>query len=449
MRQPPWLVHAWAELGQREIAGPRSNPRIVDYIRRSGHPSLADDSTAWCAAFVGACLERAGISGTGSLMARSYLDWGLATVEPEPGTIAVLSRGPDPRFGHVGFVVGLTEANVILLGGNQSDAVTVEAFPLGRLLALRRPSEQSNPRPLVSDTAAFEWSLARTLEFEGGYTDDPFDPGGPTNKGITLATLAAFKGEVLDRASRERLKAELRTLPDATVARIYRDRYWRPARCADLPAGLAHFHFDASVNQGVGGAARMLQAALGVTVDGAIGPLTLGAAARLPVAVTLARYAEVRRARYRSLQHFWRFGRGWLSRVETALAQAQRLAAADMSDPALQSQPQHTPPSKPLTETTTMPDTDSAMRSAGEAEAKWWGSSLTIWGTLVTAVSTVAPAILAAFGLDVPGALIERLGTDILTVAQAVGGLVGTVMTIIGRSRAVLPLVRRPLSLRV
>ena len=61
MNQPPWMPFAWADLGQHEIAGEGTNPRIAEYFRLSGHPEITDDETAWCAAFVGACLEQSGI----------------------------------------------------------------------------------------------------------------------------------------------------------------------------------------------------------------------------------------------------------------------------------------------------------------------------------------------------------------------------------------------------
>jgi uncharacterized protein (TIGR02594 family) len=447
-RQPAWLDHAWAELGQREIAGSASNPRIADYIRRVGRPDVADDATPWCAAFVGACLEAGGIAGTGSLLARSYLVWGVPVEAPQPGVVAVLSRGADPALGHVGFFVGLTGDRIMLLGGNQSDAVSVEGFARSRLLGFRLPGPQPDAAP-PPPASGFDWSLARILEFEGGYTDDPFDPGGPTNKGVTLAVYAAFKGETLDGGSYERIKAELKRIPDPVVARIYRERYWQPAACARLPPALAHFHFDCAVNQGVGGAARMLQMALDVTVDGIIGPITLRAAEIEAVPDTLARYAEIRRRRYRSLRHFWRFGRGWLSRVDEAFAQSLRLHAERPAPPAESTDATPRPDAKlnPM-ENEPMPDSEQPAFPASETSGKWWGNSLTIWGTLVTAVATIAPGVLAVFGYSVSPGLIEQLGADVVTVVQAIVGLIGTVMTIVGRLRATAPLVRRSALLR-
>src|SRR5690606_15204149 len=139
MEDAPWLAQAWRELGQAEHAGTRENPRIVAMFREVGHPDVTRDEVAWCAAFCGACLERAGIASTRSLLARSYLKWGASLIDPRVGAIAVLSRGTDPGQGHVGFWLGETDDDVILLGGNQTNAVSVQRFPKSRLLALRWP----------------------------------------------------------------------------------------------------------------------------------------------------------------------------------------------------------------------------------------------------------------------------------------------------------------------
>ena len=162
---------------------------------------------------------------------------------------------------------------------------------------------------------------------EGGYTDDPHDPGGPTNKGILLRELAHWKGVTLDALNTAALKSELRTISDETVQAIYFKNYWLPAGCENLPAALALMHFDAAVNHGVGTAARMLQQAVGVEADGELGPLTRAAIAQSPLQKTLADYADIRRRRYRALPHFWRFGRGWLARVDATLAASTALAS--------------------------------------------------------------------------------------------------------------------------
>ncbi len=433
MQQPRWMVEAWTHLSETEIAGKRHNPEIVAFYRDAGRADIKRDEVPWCAAFVGACLSRAGRTHTGSLLARSYLQYGEVLDRGRFGAIAVLTRGHDPGAGHVGFWVGETDDAVILLGGNQSDAVTVARFEKKRLLGYRWPgSLQQADAARSPDARVFEAALAHVLEMEGGYSDDPHDPGGPTNQGITLATYARFVGRALGQATRADLVRQLKAIAPDAVRTIYATRYWRPSQAARLPPAVALMHFDASVNHGVGGAARMLQQVLGVTVDGEIGPLTLAAArAGAPLAL-IERYAEVRRMRYRGLDHFWRFGRGWLRRVDRTLARARALVAEADATPS--PDPKHSPNEKggTMTELATAPD-----------GAKWWGSSMTIWGALITAASTVVPVLGPAIGINVTPELVVHAGEQVVSIVQAIGGLVGTAMTIYGRARAQESLARR------
>lgn len=145
---PPWLALARKEDGTREIPGSRHNPRILEYFEDAGHPEISDDETAWCAAFVGAMLKRAGYAGTGNPMARSYAKWGVETA-PRIGCVVVMTRGRDDGvFGHVGFYVGEDVNNVFVLGGNQSNAVNVKKFPKRVVLAYRWPKTLSNSRTI-------------------------------------------------------------------------------------------------------------------------------------------------------------------------------------------------------------------------------------------------------------------------------------------------------------
>jgi lysozyme family protein len=335
----------------------------------------------------------------------------------------VLSRGSDPDAGHVGFLLGEAGNQIYLLGGNQSDAVTVAAFPKARLLGVRWPMQTES----ASDSDLFGESLAHVLEMEGGFTDDAYDPGGPTNRGITLAVYADWKGVPADAC----LKEELKHIPEEAVRAIYAARYWAPAGCAQLVPALAFFHFDTAVNHGVVGAIRLLQQAVGTDVDGEIGPLTLAAVARRTIDETLEAYADVRRARYRALPHFWRFGRGWLRRVDSTLARAREIAARSASSfPTQQKGPDD-------------------MATSATPTTKWWGNSVTIWGTLITALSTVLPALGPVIGIDITSELVQQLGTHIVEAVQAAGGLIGIVMTIYGRVRASQPLVQREMTLKL
>ncbi|HEX2843307.1 TIGR02594 family protein [Hyphomicrobium sp.] len=418
-----WLEQAWREFGEAERAGASSNPRIMAMFRDAGRPDVTRDEVAWCAAFVGACLERAGLRSTRSLLARSYLKWGDALPKPCIGAIAVFSRGSDPSQGHVGFWLGETDEAIVVLGGNQSNAVSVALYPKSRLLAVRWPAAaQTAVQPSVqSGNAAFERALAHVLEMEGGYTDDPHDPGGPTNRGITLAVFAAWKRLKLSDANRAALIRDLKEIDPATVREIYRKRYWNTGHCAELPPALAFMHFDAAVNHGFGTAIRCLQEAVGADADGEIGPETRAAVARTPLNTALANYASIRKRRYRALPHFWRFGRGWLRRVETTLERARVLLT-------------ETVPQTPLP---TEGDTD---MTAIQSNPKWWGHSVTIWGTIVTILSTVVPALAPVTGIDVSGDLVQNAGEQVVDTVQTVGTLIGTLMTIYGRLRATKPI---------
>jgi uncharacterized protein (TIGR02594 family) len=452
MSQPRWLELAWSDLGVAEATGPASNPDVVRYYAEVGHAAVTDDAVAWCAAFLGACLERAGIGSTRSLMARSYLSWGEPLSEERHGAIAVLSRGSDPSLGHVGFLVGTTASRLILLGGNQGDAVCVDPFPRSRLLGLRWPPgvDARSTTPVIPDVASatirdaappadplFDRALAHVLEMEGGYADDPYDPGGPTNRGITLAAFARYKGVEPTADNVGALKAELKQLPVETAHRIYRSRYWLAAACPRLPPELALFHFDAAVNHGVDGAARMLQQAAGASVDGEIGAATLAAVAARPVRHTLAAYAEIRRQRYRSLGHFWRFGKGWLRRVDLTLERAASLDRA-LSSP----RPSQAKEKQPMST-----EASPAVQPGADAQPKWWATSMTMWGVLVTALSTVLPALGPVLGLNLTAELIQQLGDNVVVFGQALGGLVGTILAIYGRVRASGPLERRQVTL--
>ena len=459
MQQPDWLIWAWREFGVLEVAGSNSNSRILDMFKAVGHASIADDDVAWCAAYVGACLERSGRASTKSLQARSYLSWGDLIEAPCVGAIAVLSRGPNPALGHVGFVMGETDAQIFLLGGNQSNSVSVAAFEKSRVLSYRWPKESDpieapvDPKVAVEAAASaapdlFTRALRHVLEMEGGFSDDPYDPGGPTNKGITLSDYARWVGESVSPESRSRLVARLKRIPYAMVQEIYRTRYWGPADCARMPAALALMHFDAAVNHGVTGAIRILQEAIGVGIDGEIGPQTRARIASVPLVEALTRYAEIRRDRYRALKHFWRFGRGWLRRVDVTLARAGELIyqPAELGDAAVNSN------SKTKARETEITKGDRSMTSENNETApaaKWWGESMTIWGVMVTAAATVLPVIGPLIGFDITAEMVGQIGQQLTEVVQALGGVVGTLLAIYGRLRATQPIVRKSLAVKL
>ena len=146
------------------------NPKVVAYFKDSGNPGVTNDETAWCAAFVGAMLRRAGVKSTGALNARSYLDWGTPVdrKNAQPGDVVIFKRGNSSWQGHVAFFVKDRGALIDVLGGNQSNAVNIKGYQAASLLGIRRPPkatakpEEAPKRPAQSAKPAAQPSPAKT-----------------------------------------------------------------------------------------------------------------------------------------------------------------------------------------------------------------------------------------------------------------------------------------------
>ncbi|RUW72021.1 hypothetical protein EN858_17565 [Mesorhizobium sp. M4B.F.Ca.ET.215.01.1.1] len=167
----------------------------------------------------------------------------------------------------------------------------------------------------------FQRALALVLKSEGGWSDNPADPGGATMKGVTLAN---FRRYVKANAT----KADLRKISDQQIATVYRRFYWDPVAGAELPDGVDYAVFDFAVNSGPGRAAKYLQAVCGVGVvqDGRIGPATLAAVRAKPAGVVIDTLCDARLAFLRRLPTWQTFGRGWQSRVVGVRIQAMMMA---------------------------------------------------------------------------------------------------------------------------
>lgn len=140
------------------------NPKVVQYFADVGHEWVKDDETAWCAAFVGAMIERSGGNSTRKLNARSYLEWGepVELADAKEGDIVVFSRGdPNGWQGHVGFFVKRVGTHIEVLGGNQSNQVNKQRYPVSRLLSVRRA--KANERTSVVQTKTAQVSTAQVI----------------------------------------------------------------------------------------------------------------------------------------------------------------------------------------------------------------------------------------------------------------------------------------------
>ncbi|MFV1530507.1 MULTISPECIES: glycoside hydrolase family 108 protein [unclassified Phaeobacter] len=148
----------------------------------------------------------------------------------------------------------------------------------------------------------FEQAVGFALkeQIEGGYVNDPRDPGGETNFGIS---------------KRSYPKVNIKELTREDAIAIYKRDYWDACKCDELPPEIAVAVFDCAVNQGTGIGARLLQKALRVTADGIIGPKTLAAAHRADTAELVLDFLSWRLRRYAHTANSTTYMRGWSKRV--------------------------------------------------------------------------------------------------------------------------------------
>lgn len=197
---------AQSYIGTTEGPGPEDNPAIMAMYASVGHDWVEHDSVAWCAAFVGHCLEKAGLRSTRRLNARSYLDWGIPVdlAEAQEGDIVIFSRGSKSWQGHVGFFVKTAGAMIEVLGSNQSDAVNIQRYAKSRLLGMRRAG---NVAPAVTLSVREVQARLKALGYhEVGGVDGQIGPR-------TRAAILAFRDDnglplvpIIDVALAEELK---------------------------------------------------------------------------------------------------------------------------------------------------------------------------------------------------------------------------------------------------
>lgn len=159
----------------------------------------------------------------------------------------------------------------------------------------------------------FARALPLVLKHEGGFSNHPMDKGGPTNKGVTLATFRAYVkpgGTV----------ADLKAITDEQVATVYYRHYWAAVNAAALPSGIDYAVFDFAVNSGPARAAKYLQAILGVEQDGRVGPKTIASAKAKDARAVINGLCDARLAFLKRItsggKPLWNtFGKGWDRRV--------------------------------------------------------------------------------------------------------------------------------------
>ena len=146
---PKWVQEAKKQIGIAEIDGSEHNPEILAMGRDAGIDWYREDEVPWCAVAANAWVRRAGYAGTDSAMAKSFSRSANfeRLSEPRYGSIIVLHRGdPNGPSGHVGFYMGKNQrGNVLILGGNQGDAVNIKAYDVNRVVGYYWPVGASKP----------------------------------------------------------------------------------------------------------------------------------------------------------------------------------------------------------------------------------------------------------------------------------------------------------------
>jgi lysozyme family protein len=182
---------------------------------------------------------------------------------------------------------------------------------------------------VMKKSKGFTTSIAGyVLASEGGYVNHPRDPGKATNMGITIRTLAAWRGTNVSND-------DVRNLTRKEALEIYKAQYWVTVSGDNLPLGIDYLTFDYGVNSGPARAIKDLQRTVGVTADGVIGQITMAAIQdyvdATSVEALIEAYANRRWNFVQSLSTFRTFGNGWKRRIwgSTEGMQAEDSGAAD------------------------------------------------------------------------------------------------------------------------
>lgn len=156
------------------------------------------------------------------------------------------------------------------------------------------------------------------LREEGGYSDNPNDPGGITNLGVTKLVWEKWVGHPVTASDMAELTPDL-------VKPLYHDRYWNAIKGDNLPNGVDYTIIDFAVNSGPSKAIKSMQAVLQVDIDGVIGPKTF-AAINLTDPLYLCEKINDNRLQFLQSLPTWKFfGNGWSARVGRVMKASERM----------------------------------------------------------------------------------------------------------------------------
>lgn len=171
-------------------------------------------------------------------------------------------------------------------------------------------------------TDDFPSSLAHVLATEGGYVNDPKDPGGPTMQGVTQ------KEYDLWRVANRQPVRSVRLIDPNEIEAIYRKCFWVACRADQLPSGVDYCVFDCAVNSGPHQAVKFLQFAVGTDADGFLGPQTLAAVNAADAGKLIDSISAERLGFLHALPTWTHFGNGWTRRVNDVKFTAKAMVTA-------------------------------------------------------------------------------------------------------------------------
>jgi lysozyme family protein len=187
------------------------------------------------------------------------------------------------------------------------------AFSLGAIMEL--PMAVENYAPLFD----------KLMDHEGGYTNDPRDPGNWTGGKVKVGKLLGTKFGI---AANSFPHVDIKNLTKERARELYKSLYWDKLKADQLPGGVDWAVFDFGVNSGTARAIVSLQRALGVADDGRIGPVTIAAAQKADPRKVIKAICDDRLAMLKKLKIWPTYKNGWTRRVSETRELALAMTAA-------------------------------------------------------------------------------------------------------------------------
>ncbi|WP_299683448.1 TIGR02594 family protein [uncultured Dokdonia sp.] len=133
------MKYAFSQYGIQEKKGTKNNPEVLKYFKELGYKGKQlKDETGWSSAFVNWVFKMSDAPYTGKLDAKSWLDLGMETNDPQLGDVVIFWREDKKSWkGHVGFFINRIGDEIFVLGGNQDNQVNISSYAASKLLGYR------------------------------------------------------------------------------------------------------------------------------------------------------------------------------------------------------------------------------------------------------------------------------------------------------------------------